>query len=398
MFSTVINTLFFLQGKKGFRCYLLLGLCLLLTACPSRAIHKPAQEAGPSYVKSQWQALPGWQTVQLAPSLQALRAECVSLKKKLQWQQICAEAGLLDSHNNDGLHRFFERRFAPWQLSNGDGSEQGLITGYYEPLLYGSRVRTKRFRFPVYGEPDDLLVIDLSKLYPQLKGMRLRGRIEGKRVVPYYDRAAIDGPHPPEGKELLWVDDEISLFFLQVQGSGRVQLPDGSIVKLGYANQNGYRYKSIGKKLVAMGEMTLAHASLQSIRQWGMDHPDRLKELLYSNPSYVFFREMPDSQQSAVGAMGIALTAGYSMAVDRRTIPLGMPVFLSTTWPNTDKPLNRLMLAQDTGGAIKGTIRGDFFWGFGDEAGKQAGSMKQKGRMWVLYPLGMQPALKTAAR
>jgi len=373
-------------------------LCLLLAACPSRPIHKQVAEPGPSYVKSPWQALPDWQTVQLASSLLALRAECVSLHKKEPWQQLCAEASLLDISNNEGMRRFFERRFMPWQLRNGDGSEQGLITGYYEPLLYGSRVRTKRFRFPVYGEPDDLLIVDLAKLYPQLKGMRLRGRIEGKRVVPYYDRAGIDGKHAPKGKEILWVDDEISLFFLQVQGSGRVQLPDGTIVKLGYANQNGYRYKSIGKKLVEMGELTLAQASLKSIRQWGIDHPDRLKELLYSNPSYVFFREMPDSLKSAVGAMGIPLTAGYSMAVDRRTIPLGMPVFLSTTWPNTDKPLNRLMLAQDVGGAIKGTIRGDFFWGFGAEAGKQAGSMKQKGRMWVLYPEGMQPLIETAAR
>jgi len=377
---------------------IILLLCLLLTACPSRLIHKPVVEQGPSYVKSQWQALPDWQSVQLASSLLALRAECISLKKKEQWQQLCAEAGLLDISNNEGMRRFFENRFAPWQLRNGDGSEQGLITGYYEPLLYGSRVKTGHFRFPIYGEPDDLLIIDLAKLYPQLKGMRLRGRIEGKRVIPYYDRAGIDGAHAPKGKELLWVDDEISLFFLQVQGSGRIQLPDGSIVKLGYANQNGHRYKSIGKKLVEMGELTLAQASLKSIRQWGIDHPDRLKDLLYSNPSYVFFREMPDALKSAVGAMGIPLTAGYSMAVDRRTIPLGMPVFLSTTWPNTDKPLNRLMLAQDTGGAIKGTIRGDFFWGFGTEAGKQAGSMKQKGRMWVLYPKGMQPLIETAAR
>ena len=377
---------------------LLWALCLLLAACPSRAIHKPAVEKGPAYVKSQWKALPDWQSVQLASSLQALRAECVSMQKKQQWQQLCAEAGLLDISNNAGVRSFFEHRFTPWQLRNGDGSEQGLITGYYEPLLYGSRTKTRRFRFPVYGEPDDLLVIDLAKLYPQLKGMRLRGRVEGNRVVPYYDRAGIDGKHAPKGKEILWVDDEISLFFLQVQGSGRIQLPDGSIVKLGYANQNGYKYKSIGKKLVEMGEMTLDQASLQSIRKWGIDHPDRLKELLYTNPSYVFFREMPDSATGAVGAMGIPLTPGYSMAVDRRTIPLGMPVFLATTWPNTDKPLHRLMLAQDVGGAIKGTIRGDFFWGFGAEAGKQAGSMKQRGRMWVLYPKGMQPSVETAAR
>ncbi|MFQ5345477.1 MAG: murein transglycosylase A [Mariprofundus sp.] len=372
----------------------MLVICgLLLVACPFKRVEIPAGKGKPSYVKSQWDALPDWRLVSLGPSLQALRAECVSLQKKTQWQQICAEAGLLDADNNAGLRSFFERYFIPWQLRNGDGTDQGLITGYYEPLLYGSREKTERYRFPVYGEPDDLLVIDLSKLYPQLKGMRLRGRVEGRRVVPYYDRADIDSKHPPVGKEILWVDDEISLFFLQVQGSGRVQLPNGSIVKLGYANQNGHPYASIGKKLVEMGELTLAQASLQSIRQWGIDHPDRLKELLYSNPSYVFFREMPDSQSSAVGAMGIPLTAGYSMAVDRRTIPLGLPVFLATTWPNTDKPLNRLMLAQDTGGAIKGTIRGDFFWGFGGEAGKQAGSMKQKGRMWVLFPKDMQPSL-----
>ncbi|MDQ7000201.1 MAG: MltA domain-containing protein [Mariprofundus sp.] len=377
----------------------MLAVCaLMLVACPSKRIEAPAGNGKSGYSQSQWNALPDWQSVSLSPSLQALRAECVSLQKKEQWQQICAEASLLDTDNQAGLRSFFERHFTPWQLRNADGTDQGLITGYYEPLLYGSREKTERYRFPVYGEPDDLLVIDLGKLYPQLKGMRLRGRVEGKRVVPYYDRADIDSKHAPAGKEILWVDDEISLFFLQVQGSGRIQLPDGSIVKLGYANQNGHPYASIGKKLVAMGELTLAQASLQSIRQWGIDHPDRLKELLYSNPSYVFFREMPDSQTSAVGAMGIPLTPGYSMAVDRRTIPLGMPVFLATTWPNTDKPLNRLMLAQDTGGAIKGTIRGDFFWGFGEEAGKQAGSMKQKGRMWVLFPNGMRPSIAKAVR
>ncbi|ATX78821.1 membrane-bound lytic murein transglycosylase A [Mariprofundus aestuarium] len=371
--------------------------CLLLAACPSKRVEEtPVKE--PSFVKSDWQTLPEWTQVGLASSLEALSAECVSLKRKEQWQQICAEASLLDISNNEALRLFFETHFTPWQLRNDDGSDQGLITGYYEPLLYGSREKSERYRFPVYGVPDDLLIIDLAELYPQLKGMRLRGRVEGKRVVPYHDRAAIDSKHAPEGKEILWVDDEIGLFFLQVQGSGRIQLPDGSIVKLGYANQNGHPYNSIGKRLVEMGEMTVDQASMQSIRQWGVDHPERLKELLYSNPSYVFFREMPDSLKSAVGAMGVPLTAGYSMAVDRRTIPLGMPVYLSTTWPNSEAPLNRLMLAQDVGGAIKGTIRGDFFWGFGAEAGKNAGSMKQQGRMWVFFPHGFTPTLKTASR
>jgi len=348
-------------------------------------------EKKPAFVKSQWRALPDWQSVKLDASLQALRAECVSMQRKTAWQPLCAEAGLLDAGNQAALRHFFEAHFVPYQLRNGDGSARGLITGYYEPLLYGSRVKTTRFRFPIYGVPDDLLIVDLSKLYPQLKGMRLRGRIAGRRVIPYFDRAELDGAHAPKGKELVWVDDEIGLFFLQVQGSGRIQLPDGQIIKLGYADQNGHPYASIGKKLVAMGELTLDQASLQSIRQWGIDHPDRLPELLHSNPSFVFFREMPGSLQSAVGSMGIPLTAGYSMAVDRRVIPLGLPVFLSTTWPSSDKPLNRLMLAQDTGGAIKGTIRGDFFWGFGAQAGRYAGSMKQQGRMWVLFPKGVVP-------
>lgn len=371
--------------------WLVMMICLVLAAC---SVHQVAvEEKGPVFVKKRWQALPGWRGVDLTNSLRALRQECTALAKKDTWQQICAEASLLDLDNNDGLHHFFENRFTPYQLRNGDGSAEGLITGYYEPLLYGSREKTRRFRYPVFGVPDDLLVVDLSELYPQLKGMRLRGRIEGRRIVPYYDRAGIDADHAPRGKEILWVDDQIGLFFLQVQGSGRVELPDGSIVKLGYADQNGYPYASIGKRLVEMGELTLEQVTLQSIRQWGLDHPERLSALLNSNPSYVFFRKMPDAQQSAVGAMGVPLTGGYSMAVDRRVIPLGMPVFLATTWPDSDKPLNRLMMAQDTGGAIKGTIRGDFFWGFGAEAGREAGSMKQQGRMWVLFPKGEKPAV-----
>ena len=366
-------------------------MCLVLAACATRQVVVPTVEKVPAFVKSQWRALPDWRSVKLDASLEALRAECVSMQRKKAWQELCAEAGLLDAGNHAALRHFFETRFVPYQLRNGDGSARGLITGYYEPLLYGSRVKTRRFRFPIYGVPDDLLIVDLSKLYPQLKGMRLRGRIVGRRVIPYFDRAELDGAHAPKGKELVWVDDEIGLFFLQVQGSGRIQLPDGQMIKLGYADQNGHPYASIGKKLVSMGELTLDQASLQSIRQWGIDHPDRLPELLHSNPSFIFFREMPDSLQSAVGSMGIPLTAGYSMAVDRRVIPLGLPVFLSTTWPSSDKSLNRLMLAQDTGGAIKGTIRGDFFWGFGAQAGHYAGSMKQQGRMWVLFPKGVVP-------
>ena len=226
--------------------------------------------------------------------------------------------------------------------------------------------------------PDDLLTIDLGDAYPQLKDMRLRGRLQGNRVVPYYNRSEIDnGKAPLQGRELFWVDNAVDLFFLQIQGSGRIELPDGSMVKVGYADQNGYPYTSIGKKLVEMGGLKLEEASMQGIKNVGGTASRQADRLLEQNPSYVFFRELPNNLPAPLGALGVPLTDAYSLAVDARTIPLGAPVFLSTTYPNTTEPLNRLMLAQDTGGAIKGAVRGDFFWGFGEQAGAQAGRMKQ---------------------
>ena len=377
--------------------WLLTGLCLLLAACPLRPVGEVKPPEVPTFTASGWTSLPGWRQIELASSLQALRQGCTALANREQWLSMCTEAERLNEQDEQVVRAFFETNFYPYQLRNPDGSEEGLITGYYEPKLYGSRTPGERFRYPLYGVPDDLLVIDLAGLYPQLKGVRVRGRVEGRRVVPYYDRADIDGEQAPKGKELFWVDDEIDLFFLQIQGSGRIELPDGSIVKVGYADHNGHPYGSIGRRLVEMGELRLDQASMQGIKEWALANPERLPELLHSNPSYVFFRELPDSL-AAVGALGVPLTAQYSMAVDPSVIPLGLPVFLATTWPNSDRELNRLMLAQDTGGAIKGTIRGDFFWGFGPEAGAYAGSMKQQGRMWVLFPKGMAPAPASAAR
>jgi membrane-bound lytic murein transglycosylase A len=280
----------------------------------------------------------------------------------------------------------------PFQVFNPDGSDNGVITGYYEPLLHGSRYKTARFRYPLYAAPDDMLDIDLSDAYPQLKGMRLRGRLQGKKVVPYYKRAEIDlGTESLKGRELFWVENAVELFFLQIQGSGRIELPDGTQVKVGYAEQNGYPYVSIGRKLIEMGEMKLENASMQGIKAWGEKNPDKLTTLLEMNPSYVFFRELPENLSAPLGALGVPLTNEYSIAVDPKSIPLGAPVFLATTQPNTTIPLNRLMLAQDTGGAIRGPVRADFFWGFGEKAASQAGRMKQQGRMWVLFPKGGEP-------
>ncbi len=215
--------------------------------------------------------------------------------------------------------------------------------------------------------------------------MRLRGKLQGNKVVPYFTRTEIENG-TFRGKPIAWAEDAVELFFLQIQGSGRIELPDGSHLRVGYADQNGHPYKSIGKILVDRGELKLEQASMQGIKAWGAANPDKLPELLNSNPSYVFFRELPNGLSGPLGALGVPLTAGRSIAVDPKYIPLGAPVFLSTTYPNSGQPLNRLMLAQDTGGAIRGAVRADFFWGFGNEAGELAGRMKQKGRLWVLLP------------
>ena len=284
---------------------------------------------------------------------------------------------------------FFETFLVPQQIFNPDGSDQGLVTGYYEPLLRGSRKRGGIYQTPLYRAPEDLLNIDLTAAYPDLKGMRLRGRLVANKVVPYWTRAELTQADLLSGKELLWVDDPIDAFFLQVQGSGRVQLMDNKeTVRVAYAEQNGYPYKSIGRYLVDKGELTLEQASAQSIKTWYASHPARQQELLNANPSYVFFKEekLIDPSKGPKGSLGVPLTPQRSIAVDTQFLPLGVPVFLSTTQPNSEIALQRLVMAQDTGGAIRNPVRADFFWGFGAAAGELAGKMKQRGMMWLLLP------------
>lgn len=346
----------------------------------------------PLYAASNWDKLPEWATLDLTPSWSALLQSCRVLKVKPQWQSVCSSAEAIDKNDNAAQRLFYEDRLLPFQVINNDGSDQGMITGYYEPLLKGSRFKTDRFRFPLYAAPDDMLEIDLGEIFPQLKGQRIRGRLAGKKVVPYYKRAEIDaGTEGLKGRELFWVENAVELFFLQIQGSGRIELADGRQIKVGYADQNGHPYVSIGRKLIEMGEMKLEDASMQGIKAWGEKNPAKLQALLELNPSYVFFRELPETLSAPLGALGVPLTNEYSIAVDPKSIPLGSPVFLATTQPNSVMPLNRLMLAQDTGGAIRGQVRADFFWGFGEKAGAQAGRMKQQGRMWVLFPKGGEP-------
>jgi membrane-bound lytic murein transglycosylase A len=362
------------------------GAAPACTPCPVCAV-EPRKPPAPPLQAANWSDLPGWSEDDVAIAFAAFNAGCNAVAQHARWRAVCAAAKSLGEPDNARARAFFEARLRPFQVVNPDATTQGLVTGYYEPLLNGSRERRSPYLYPVYATPDDLLVIDLATVEPQLKGLRLRGRVSGNRVVPYLSRAEIERADSPlKGKELLYVDDPVELFFLQIQGSGRIRLDTGETVRLGYAEQNGHPYQSIGRYLVEQGELKLEQASMQGIKAWGLAHPEHLQDLLNRNPSYVFFRESRHQGDGPLGALGVPLTPLRSIAVDPRVIPLGAPVFLSTTLPDSTEPLNRLMMAQDTGGAIRGAVRADFFWGFGPDAGRLAGKMRQRGAMWVLLP------------
>ncbi len=255
--------------------------------------------------------------------------------------------------------------------------------------MNGARQRGGAFQTPLYAVPDDLLTIDLGDLYPQLKGERIRGKLQGKRVTPYPDRAQLADGKKLAGKEIVWLDSPIDAFFLQIQGSGRVRLPDGSMLRVAFADVNGQPYKSIGRYLIDKGEMTLEQAALPNLKLWLAGHPERQTEVFNANPSVVFFKEeqLGDPSLGPRGALGYPLTAGRSVAVDPRQLPLGAPLYLATTYPLTHQPLARLVFGQDTGGAIRGALRADFFWGMGAAAGEVAGAMREQGSFWLLWPV-----------
>jgi len=340
--------------------------------------------------KTDWASLTGFDQDNVTAAWSGLLQSCSVLKKQEAWRPACEAISRLPSPNAENIRSLLQQHFDPYRVTNPDGTDTGLITGYYEPLLKGSKSRTERYRYPLYAKPDDMVSIDLGSIYPELGNRRLRGKLNGNKLLPYYSRAEIDVLQSPmAGKELLWVDDIVDLFFLQIQGSGFITLENGEGLHVGYADQNGQPYQSIGKVLIDRGELTADKASMQGIKDWGRRNPEKLRELLNTNPSYVFFRELPKDLSGPLGALGVPIAAERSLAIDPRYIPLGAPVYLSTTYPNSTQPLQRLMMAQDTGGAIKGAVRADFFWGAGFEAGQKAGAMKQRdSRLWVLLPKG----------
>ena len=368
--------------------------CPQCPTCPPIEVKQPEKPLQ----GAEWSDLTGWPDEDPMPAFETFRASCAVLnggnggQSQSLWHAVCESARSANIASAGEARAWFEAQFRPWALVNPDGNRTGLVTGYYEPLLNGSRTRKPPYLSPLFPPPDDLVTVDLADVYPELKNMRLRGRLLGRKLVPYYSRSEWTGQEDSRsGSALLWTDDPLDLFFMQIQGSGQVALDDGTRIRVSYADQNGHPFRSIGRWLVEQGEMKLEQASMQNIKAWARAHPQRVQELLNANPSMVFFREVPADGSGPPGALGVPLTPERSIAVDPRVITLGAPVFVATTWPNDTRPLNRLMLAQDTGGAIRGPVRADFFWGSGADAGSLAGRMRQRGSMWVLMPGSYSP-------
>lgn len=377
-----------------------LAALLLLVACtttqePETETPTPATPTHKTVVQfaaSPWQDLPASTPQDWARALTALKQSCSRVGQQSLWKSPCAEA---QNTPPSWAEAFFRKHFSPWRIAfteQGVQQKTGLMTGYYEPQLNGSLQKTSRFKYPLYGVPDDLITVDLSSLYPQLKGLRLRGKLVGQKLVPYDDRATIDKRNDLGQKALVWVDDEIEAFFLQIQGSGRIRLPDGSVMRVGYADQNGHPYRSIGTWLIRNGELSSHEASMQGIQAWARRNPSKVKSVLAQNPSYVFFApKSGDPALGPVGAQGVPLTPEASVAVDRSYWKLGAIFLVQATQQTPALSLTRPVVAQDTGGAIRGPIRFDYFWGFGDKAGQQAGRQKSQASAWLLVPHGYSP-------
>lgn len=360
-----------------------------------------------------YQMLDGWSEDDMRGSIRAFQRSCAPMMRRnddravgpdprmgtiAQWRDVCQTALALDvdTLRSEDARIFFESGFTPFLVGNGN-NPQGLFTGYYEPELQGSLTQRDDYQTPIYLKPDDMVSVDLSEFSGDYAGKKLVGRLSGSSLKPYYDRAAIvDGALSGRDLELVWVDDAVDAFFLQIQGSGRVVLPDDSILRIGYAATNGQPYYAIGRELIARGALTPQTVSLQTIRQWLHDNPAEADTVMNTNKSFVFFRPLetdPDDPTAGpLGSQGVPLEPGRSLAVDRRFHAMGVPVWLETSDPmNADQKFHHLMVAQDTGGAIRGPVRGDIFFGPGEDAALFAGHMNRPGQKYVLLPKTIDP-------
>jgi len=351
---------------------------------------------------SSFEKIKGWREDNQQEALAAFEKSCSRILKKpdataqfgvgnfagtvAPWQKICSYVGDAKDYTPAAARKFFENNFTPYEVWSGE-TREGLFTGYYEPTLSGSITKTDKYSVPIYRQPDNLITVNLGDFKTSLKGEQIVGRIEGTKLIPYYNREQIEnGVLANSNIELVWVDNAVDAFFLHIQGSGRVVLDNGEILRIGYASQNGMPYTAIGKALLNSGALTKENVSMQAIRAWLEKNPDKADDVMNVNASYIFFRVLDVKGDGPIGAEGISLTPERSLAVDRKKIPYGVPIWINTPYPEGTARIKRLMIAQDTGGAITGAIRGDFFWGAGEKATHNAGLMKGKGEEWILLP------------
>ncbi len=346
---------------------------------------------------SSFAQLPGWEADDFQGLWQAWRRDCGARVALLA--RACAASASISDSDVAAQRAFFEQWFQPWQLLAPDGAEQGLVTGYYEPVFAGSTTRGWPYVVPLWGLPDDLVDLPASAAGPVRRGRRVDDGDGQAHVEPFWSRAQIQSD--PQARRQLsrhvvaWLSNPVDALFLQVQGSGLLRLPDGSMLRLSYAGDNGWPYKSVGRWLLDQGDLR-GTVTMQTIRAWAQLHPERVQQMLDANPRVVFFHAAPlqQPQRGPLGALGVPLTALRSVAVDKKLLALGMPLWLSTRVAG--QPLRRLVFAQDVGGAIQGPMRADLFFGTGDAAGDAAGRMQSPDHMWILLPRA-QPDMAAAA-
>ena len=368
---------------QGISRYLLGGVVIaILASCASTPEYRSASSKGSSYnpggaqlQQVAWTQLPGWQDDDLTQAWPAWQRSCQGLVKRnandIDWKPACSASYKVNASDAGAIRRYFEAHMKVMEIrhQNGPsaGSSNGLITGYYEPYLNGSRERGGAYQTPLHRYPEAW---------------------KKKKPAELPTRAELISSGQLKGQEILWVDDPVAAAFMHIQGSGRIRMKDGKVLRLGFAGTNDHKFQSFAQWLLDRKEITRANATMQGIQSWANKNPGRVQEMLNANPRYVFFKELPSqgADTGPVGALGVPLTPERSIAIDTKILPLGAPVYLASTYPLSEKPLRRLMMAQDTGSAIIGAVRADFYWGTGEQAGEYAGRMKQQGRMWLLLP------------
>ena len=369
-------------GKKTALSVFLLAVAALIVGCttpPTRGpVSRPSSTNGSAYSSSiasftpaLWQDLPGWQDDDLSQAWPAWLKSCDALRKRsseVNWRTVCSQVDSVNGNSTTAIRRYFEAHFQVYEVRNSSGSNTGLITGYYEPVMNGSLVRTASYTVPLYRYPSAW---------------------KNTKPNPGPTRAQLISSGMLTGSEIAWVQDPVAAAFMQIQGSGKIRLEDGRVLRLGFAGTNDQPFKSFAQWLLDRKEITRGEATMQGISNWAKQHPSRVDEMLNANPRFVFFKELPGNVSAELGpngALGVPLTAERSIAIDLQAMPLGAPVFLLTTKPLSSQPLQKLVMAQDTGKAIVGGVRADYYWGSGEPAAEMAGRMKQNGRMWLLLP------------